>query len=240
MDIRTLGYITQEIPSAISSEKRLWRGAVQSAGVVPTKSFVGQVAKRANVQSEVVEHILKCEMNTKVKLLREGYQVNVMDISYYPVIAGAFAHPDSEFTPGVNRVEVVAIPRGELKNCLTDVKPVNLVKPPAPTIQSIMDLVTGAEWTLTQGNAIGVAGRNLAPDSSREDEKVWLEKDGEKVTEGTIVSSDLQIVNVTLSLWPTPGEYDLCLSTRSGLPAEYTLVTVKKAVTVVAPQNVNA
>lgn len=240
MDIRTLGYITQEIPSAISSEKRLWRGAVQSAGVVPTKSFVGQVANRANIQSEVVEHILKCEMNTKVKLLREGYQVNVVDTSYYPVIAGAFARPDSGFTPGVNRIEVVAVPRGEFRNCLADVKPVNLVRPPAPTIQSVMDLVTGAEWTLTQGNAIGVAGRNLAPDSSREDEKVWLEKDGEKVTEGTIVSSDLQIVNVTLSLWPTPGEYDLCLATRSGLPAEYTLVTVKKAVTVVAPQNVNA
>ena len=235
-----LSFLTQEIPSSISSEKRLWRGAVQSAGVVPKKSFAGLVAEKANVETEVVEHILNCEMSTKAKLLRQGYQVNVGDMSYFPVIGGAFERPDSTFTPGINRVEIVAVPRGEFKTCLHDVTPVNLIKPPAPTIQSVMDLVTGAEWTLTQGNAVGFAGRNLAPDSTRADEGVWFEKDGEKVSEGAIVSSDLQIVNVSFTLWPTPGEYTICLSTRSGLPAEYTLVTVKKTVTVVAPASQNA
>lgn len=240
MNISSIGYLTQEIPSAISSEKRRWRGTVQNAGVVQTKPFAGLVAEKANIATEVVEHIFNCSTNAKAKLLRQGYQVNVGGMSYFPVISGSFERPDSAFTPGVNRVEIVAVPRGDFKNCLADVKAVNLVKPPAPTIQSVMDLTTGVEWTLTQGNAVGFAGRNLAPDSSREDEKVWFEKDGEKVSEGTIVSSDLQIVNVTFSLWPTPGDYTICLSTRSGLPAEYTLVTVKKAVTVVAPPSQNA
>ena len=240
MDIQTLGFVTQSVSEAISRDKRRWRGAVQCAGVVPAKSFVRQVADRANVQPELVEHIFKCETNTKVKLLREGYQVNVGDMSYFPVIAGSFARPDSDFMPGVNRIEVVAVPRGEFKNCLAGVTAVNLVKQPSPVIQSVMDTVTGVEWILTQGNPVGIAGRNVPVDSTRPDECVWFaNKTGEKVAEATVVFSDLQLVNATFSTWPAPGEYDLCLSTRSGLPAEYTLVTVKKAVTVVAPSNVN-
>lgn len=239
MKASKLGFVTQEISSAISGDSRSWRACVQSAGVVTENDFYALVAERSKLPVEVVAHVNRCATRTKKALVREGRQVNEGDTSYFPVIGGSFARPDSPFTPGVNRIEVVAVAHGSMRTCLSDITPVNLIKPPAPSVQSVMDLTTGVEWTLTQGNTVGFAGRNLAPDSTREDEKVWFEKDGEKIAEGTIVSSDLQIVNVTFSLWPQPGEYTICLATRSGLPADYTLVTVRKAVTVVAPSNGN-
>ena len=238
MKTRSLNYVTQEVASALAGDNRVWRAILQSAGVVTESDFKALVAEKAKLPEEVVEHVFRCSDKTKMSLVRQGYQVNEGETSYYPVLCGSFARPDSPFTPGVNRVEIVAVPRGEFKSCLEDVVPVNMIRPPAPTVQSVMDLVTGVEWTLTQGDEVGVAGRNLGPDTSRLDEKAWLaSKAGETVAEGTIVSSDLQLVSVSFSEWPEPGEYDLCLSTRSGLPAEYTLVTVKRAVTVVAPSN---
>ena len=241
MKARSLNYVTQEVASAITGDTRVWRAILQSAGIVSEADFVALVAENAKLPTEVVEHILNCSTKTKKSLVRQGYQVNEGETSYYSVLCGPFARPDSAFTPGVNRIEVVAVPRGGLKTCLKDITPVNMVKPPMPVIQSVMDTDTGVEWILTQGDTVGAAGRNLAPDSSHPGEMAWFaNKGGEKVAEGTIVSSDLQLVSVTFAEWPEPGEYEFCLSTRSGLPEEYSLVTVRKAVTVIAPSNGNA
>ena len=155
-----------------------------------------------------------------------------------PVLCGPFAAPDSYFDPKVNKLQVAAIPRGELKNCLKGLKPVNMVKPPSPQLQSVIDALTGKEGVLTIGNPVYGAGRNLAADPTRTDERGVLETlGGEIAAVGTITESTLQTVNVTFSEWPEPGTYRFALSTRSGMPEEFTLATVRKTVTVVAPEN---
>jgi len=230
-----INYTTGEIAGATTRDQRRWEAYVQNNGTVGDQKYDQLVAQLANREPEDVSYIRSVEKKAKIKLLRQGYLLNIGNITYKVVCRGPFASPDAPFTPGVNKLEVVAIPRGELKSCLSELTPVNLDKGPQPVVQSVIDAETGLEWILKAGHTVYVAGRNLAPDNTRADEKAWLEKaDGTVAANGTIVESTLQTVNVTFATWPAPGVYKFCLSTRSGMPEEYTLATVRKNVTVVA------
>lgn len=236
MKTDTLYFTTSEVQGAITGGVRRWQAFVQNNGVVDSEQFSQQVAAEANRAPEDVNYVRSVAKKTLVRLLRQGYVVNVGDISYMVVIIGSFSAPDAEFTPGVHKLAVVAIPRGKLKACLGNKKLVNLIKQPNPRIDSVIDSVTQKPWELTVGHTVYIAGRNLAPDRTVADERVWLEDPatGAEVKAGTITASDLQTVNVTFAEWPDPGAYRLCLATRSGFPDSRTLVTVRKDVTVVA------
>lgn len=235
MKNQSIGFVTQEVPSGIVGTERMWRGLVQTAGVVTKDQYYALVGTVANRPAAEVEYVIKCSEQTKMKLLRQGYYVTVGNVSYYPVLAGGFGRPDAEFDPKVNKLQVKAVARNGLKDCLADITPVNLVEAPMPVIQSIMDQQTGKEGEIVIGHVMYVAGRNIAIDLLRPDEKTaWIESlRGEKVAEGTVTASDLQSADVTFETWPAPGEYMLCLATRAGMPVEYSLKTVRKAVRVV-------
>lgn len=234
MKNETIGFVTQEVSSRIAGTTRKWLGRIQTVSTVTDSQFNDLVGKEANRTGRDVEYVLKCADATKKKLLRMGYYVTVGNVSYFPVIDGGFERPDSEFNPLVNKLQVVAVPRSELKNCLAGVRAVNLIETPMPVIQSVMDKETGKEGEIVIGHVIYVAGRNLALDLTRTDETAWLEDlVGEKVADGTVTDSDLQSANVTFAEWPEPGEYRLCLATRAGMPAEFTLKTVRKDVIVI-------
>lgn len=240
MKTTTINYQTHEIAGATTREQRRWEAAVQNFGTVNDKKYNQLVARLANREPEDVEYIRSVANKTRNRLLREGYMLNIGNVTYKIVCRGSFSSPDASFTAGVNKLEVVAIPRGDLKGCLADLSPVNMDKGPQPVLQSVIDAQTGLECVLTVGHTVYFAGRNLAPDMARADEKAWLEKDdGTLAAAGTISDSTLQTVNVTFATWPEPGDYRLCLTTRSGMPQEYTLATVYKDVTVVAAANGN-
>jgi len=232
-----INYTTSEIAGAITASERRWEAFVQSCGTVDDDKYTRLVAQFANREPEDVGYIRSVEKKTRNKLLRQGYVLHIGDITYKTVCRGSFSAPDGEFVPGVNKLEVVAIPRGDLKGCLAGLSPVNMDKGPQPVLQSVIDATTGRECILAVGHTVYMAGRNLAPDATRTDEKAWLEKlDGTVAANGMIGESTLQTVDVTFATWPEPGEYKLCLSTRSGMPQEYTLATVRKNVTVVSAE----
>lgn len=234
MKNETIGFVTQEVSERIAGTTRKWRAQLQTVGTIPSSQFYDLVGKEANRTGQDVEYVFKCADVTKRKLLRMGYYVTVGNEMYFPVIDGGFERPDSEFNPLVNKLQVVAVPRSELKNCLAGVRPVNLIETPIPVIQSVMDKETGKEGEVVIGHVIYVAGRNLALDLTRTEETAWLEDlVGEKVADGTVTDSDLQSANVTFEDWPEPGEYRLCLATRAGMPEEFTLKTVRKDIIVI-------
>lgn len=233
-----INFTTSEVSGAIARDKRKWEAFVQSNGTVDDAKYYQLVGELTNQEPETIRYIDESGNKTKIRLLREGYTLNIGDVTLKPVLCGPFSSPDAHFDPKVNKLQVVAIPRGALKTCLKDLNPVNLVKPPSPTLQSVIDAVTGQESVLTIGNTVYGAGRNLAADPTRSDERGVLETlDGEIAAVGTITDSTLQTVNVTFAEWPEPGTYRFALSTRSGMSEEYTLTTVRKTVQVVAPKN---
>lgn len=235
MKNETIGFVTQEVSSEIVGVNRKWRGQIQTTGTVTKDQYFALVGAEANRSAADVEYVLNCAELTKRKLLRQGYYLTIGNVSFFPVLAGGFEKPDAVFDPKVNRLLVAAVPRSGLKDCLADITPVNLVETPMPIIQSVMDKETGKEGEIVIGHVIYVAGRNLAIDLLRPDERTaWFESlAGEKVAEGVVTASDLQSADVTFETWPEPGEYRLCLSTRAGLPEEYSLKTVRKTVVVV-------
>jgi len=240
MKTSTINYLTSELSGATTSEQRRWEAFVQCNGTVNDQKYDKLVAQLANREPEDISYIRSVQKKTMIKLLRQGYVLNIGDITYKVVCRGSFATPDATFKPGQNKLEIVAMPRGELKTCLQKLTPVNLDKGPQPVIKSIIDKETGLEWILTVGHTVYISGRNLAPDATRVDEEAWLENaDGTVAALGTITDSTLLTVDVTFATWPEPGVYTMCVSTRSGFPSEYSLSTVRKSVTVLAANNTN-
>ena len=242
MKIETINFLTSEISGSVVGPTRTWQGHVQSNGTYDFAQYCEEVGKEANRSPEDVAYVLSCARKTRKDLLAKGYQVNCGDVTYTIVLTGSFERPDSSFELGRNKLEVLAIPRGGLRWCLNGLRPINLVKPPMPTVLSVMDAVTGTEWTLVRGNQVTITGREIVIDAAHADEGIWLEdiETGEKVAEGSIVSTTQQTDKVTFADWPAPGEYQLCLASRAGLPEEYSLVEVRKAVTVIAAETINA
>lgn len=236
MKIDSINFVTSEISGSIVGATRAWQGHVQSNGTITEEQYWEEVGKTANRSAEDVGYVLSCARKTRKALLAKGYQVNCGDVTYTIVLRGSFERPDSSFELGRNKLEVLAIPRGALRWCLNGLRAINLVKPPTPTVLSIMDAVTGAVGTLVRGNQVTITGREIVIDAAHADEGVWLEdiETGEKVAQGSVVSTTRQTDKVTFADWPAPGEYRLCLASRAGMPAEYALIEIRKAVTVIA------
>ena len=90
---------------------------------------------------------------------------------------------------------------------------------------------TNGEWI---GNVFSIAGADLAPDGTKDDEYVALLNDmGTVVCKATINYSDLQNVKgVFEGVEVEPGEYTLVVCTRSGMGEEYGVKSATRKVTV--------
>ena len=66
-----------------------------------------------------------------------------------------------------------------------------------------------------------IAGQDLAPDDTKDDEYVAIVDDMGQETKAEITFSDLQNVKAQFESAPEPGEYTLMVRTRSGMGDEF-------------------
>ena len=233
-----MNFSLSPISSELSGAEQSYQATPQLNGVVSEEDTYKLTEQRIGVPSETVRMTVVAHGNVVKEQLRNGKQVTTSDIIYKPVMPGAYPTVDADFDPKANKLEARAITRNGLRNCFEGVVPKNLVSKPAPQLNQVGDAVTGKVGVLTIDNPVYLAGRDILPDKTQPDERVWLAKpDGTEAAVGTIGEATRQTVNVTFAAWPVAGDYILYLATRAGLGKAYTLVTVKKAVTVVPPEN---
>ena len=240
MKIQSIEFHNSKVSGAISGDTKMFQASVITKGTVQNDALKQLVAQDTDLTVEKVGYILDTADAVTLSLVRQGYQVQRGCTTYRPVLLGPFGSVDDVFTPGRNKLEVAATPRGDLRNCLSDVEAKNVESKPRPVIQSIIDPLVRKEKVLTIDDTIEIAGTHITIDVNQEGEGVWLEdiETGEKVADAVVGSECTdQLVDCTIEEWPDPGEYNLCLACRAGLGEDYSLVTVKKAVTVVPPEN---
>ena len=131
-------------------------------------------------------------------------------------VKGAFAGLAGPWVKGVNYLSVQAVEMEPFKTLLAAIIPTNNSEGAKPTINTVLDETTLVYDVITGTDVFSIAGSDLAPDTTKDDEYVALVDAHGVETKAIIDFSDLQNVKAHLESGLLAGEYTLKVYTRSG------------------------
>ena len=143
------------------------------------------------------------------------YMDGIASIRNY--VKGAFEGLGGPWVKGRNYLLVQAVEMDPFKNLLGDVIPVNNTEGATPRINTVLDEVTREYDVIVGTDAFSIAGSDLAPDATKDDEYVAIVDEMGVETKAEITFSDLQNVKAAFETAPEPGNYTLVVHTRSGM-----------------------
>ena len=150
-------------------------------------------------------------------------------------IKGWFDTMTSPWNKSRNFLQVNATAIDPLKSALGEATVVNKTEGAKPSIDSVLDTLTGKYDEIRIGNPLYVAGKDIAIDSSKTDEFVALKnKKTGTVIKGAVSRSDNQTIDCTFEdVEVEPGEYTFVVQTRSGLGDDFGVASATRLVKVV-------
>ena len=154
----------------------------------------------------------------------------VASIRNYP--KGTFEGLSGPWTKGRNLLIVNAVEMDPFKSVLADATLVNNTEGARPVINTVFDESSGEYGVITGTETFSVAGADLAPDTTKDDEYVCVVDDTGVETKAVISYSDLQNVKAAFQTAPEPGDYTLAIYTRSGMGDEFGVKKVTRRITV--------
>ena len=147
-------------------------------------------------------------------------------------VKGAFAGLAGPWVKGVNYLSVQAVEMEPFKTLLAAIIPTNNSEGAKPTINTVLDETTLVYDVVTGTDVFSIAGSDLAPDTTKDDEYVALVDAHGVETKAIIDFSDLQNVKAHLESGLLAGEYTLKVYTRSGLGDEFGVHVASRKVVV--------
>jgi hypothetical protein len=132
-------------------------------------------------------------------------------------VKGAFKGLAGPWVKGVNHLSVQAVEMDPFKSLLAAIIPTNNSEGAKPAINTVLDEATLVYDVITGTDVFSIAGADLAPDATKDDEYVALVDAHGVETKAVIDFSDLQNVKAHLASALPAGEYTLKVYTRSGL-----------------------
>ncbi|MBQ6102757.1 MAG: hypothetical protein IJL06_03710, partial [Kiritimatiellae bacterium] len=148
------------------------------------------------------------------------------------VVKGSFETVPGPWTPGVNMLLVNAFELDPFKSALAGFVPVNRTEGARPVINTVFDEVMRVYDEITGTDLFSIAGNDLAPDATKEDEYVALADAHGAETRCEIEFSDVQNVKARLASALPAGQYTLRVYTRSGFGDEFGVRVASRKVTV--------
>ena len=136
-------------------------------------------------------------------------------------VRGSFESLSGPWVKGKNYLLVQAVEMDPFKTLLAGTIPVNDTEGANPRINTVLDEVTHEYDVIVGTNAFSIAGSDLAPDATKDDEYVAVVDDMGVETKAEITFSDLQNVKAQFAAPVDPGEYRLVVHTRSGMGEEF-------------------
>ena len=152
-------------------------------------------------------------------------------------VKGWFETMTSAWNKARNYLQVNATAIDPLKSALGEATVVNKTEGAKPSIDSVLDTLTGKYDEIKIGNALYVAGKDISLDSEKADEFVALRdrKSGAIVCKATVERSDNQTIDCCFEgVAVEPGEYVFVIQTRSGLGEDFGVATATRNIKVVA------
>ena len=147
-------------------------------------------------------------------------------------VTGAFEGLAGPWVKGKNLIVVNAVEADPFKSLLADATLVNNTEGAKPLINTVFDETTREYDVIVGTNTFSVAGADLAPDATKDDEYVAIVDDMGVETKAVVSYSDLQNVKAAFAVAPEPGDYTLAIYTRSGLGADFGVKKVTRRVVV--------
>ncbi len=208
-------------------------GMLQHERTMSTHEFYAHCADRIGYKASQIRAVFKAYR----EFLRENQQrgnITFIDgvASVRNYVKGAFEGLTGPWTKGTNLLVVRPVEIDPFKSLLTGVVPVNSTEGATPVINTVLDEVTRVYDEITGTDTFSIAGANLAPDASKDDEYVALVASDGTVTRAEITYSDLQNVKANLATALEAGVYTLKVFTRSGLGDAYGVHVASRKVTV--------
>ena len=147
-------------------------------------------------------------------------------------VKGSFDGLSGPWVKGRNVLLVNAVEKDPFKSVLASATPVNQTEGAKPVINTALDETTLVYDVITGTDVFSIAGADLAPDATRDDEYVALVDAHGVETRATTTFSDLQNVKAHLEAALPAGEYTLKVYTRSGLGERFGVKTATRKVAV--------
>ena len=147
-------------------------------------------------------------------------------------VRGAFEGLAGPWVKGRNILMVKAVEMEPFKTVLAAVVPENNTEGAKPVINTVLDETTCVYDEITGTDVFSIAGANLAPDATKDDEYVALVDAHGVETKATMTFSDLQNVKAHLEAALPAGEYTLKVYTRSGLGDQFGVTVAARKVAI--------
>ena len=217
----TVKYITVKGPDRLAREP-FYMGIPQHDRTLSRREFYDLVAGRTGYKPTAVKAVFMALAEYIRENQRRGnitYIDGVASIRNY--VRGAFAGLSGPWVKGRNVLMVNAVEMEPFKSLLAAVLPTNNTEGAKPVINTVLDETTLVYDVITGTDTFSIAGADLAPDTTKEDEYVALVDVHGIETKAEITFSDLQNVKAHLASSLLAGEYTLKVYTRSGLGDQF-------------------
>ena len=217
----TVKYITVKGPDRLAREP-FYMGIPQHDRTLSRREFYDLVAGRTGYRPTAVKAVFMALAEYIRENQRRGnitYIDGVASIRNY--VRGSFEGLAGPWVKGRNVLMVNAVEMDPFKTVLAAILPVNKTEGAKPAINTVLDETTLVYDVITGTDVFSIAGADLAPDPTKDDEYVALADARGLETKAEIEFSDLQNVKAHLSTALEPGEYTLKVHTRSGLGDQF-------------------
>ena len=228
----TVKYITVKGPDRLAREP-FYMGIPQHDRTLSRREFYDLVAGRTGYKPTAVKAVFMALAEYIRENQRKGnitYIDGVASIRNY--VRGAFAGLAGPWVKGVNYLSVKAVEMDPFKTLLGAIVPTNKTEGAKPVINTVFDETTRVYDEITGTDLFSIAGNDLAPDATKEDEYVALVSALGVETKAEITFSDIQNVKARLASALPAGQYTLKVCTRSGFGDEFGVKCATRKVTV--------
>ena len=225
-------FITVKGPDRLATEP-FYMGVVQHERTMSRRETYEYLAERTGYKATAIRAVFMAAAEFIRENQRKGnitYIDGVASIRNY--VRGAFAGLSGPWVKGRNVLMVNAVEMEPFKTILVGVVPSNNTEGAKPVINTVLDETTLVYDVITGTDTFSIAGADLAPDTTKEDEYVALVDVHGIETKAEITFSDLQNVKAHLASSLLAGEYTLRVYTRSGLGDQFGVHVASRRITV--------
>ena len=225
-------FITVKGPDRLATEP-FYMGVVQHERTMSRRETYEYLAERTGYKATAIRAVFMAAAEFIRENQRKGnitYIDGVASIRNY--VRGAFAGLSGPWVKGRNVLMVNAVEMEPFKSLLAAVLPTNNTEGAKPVINTVLDETTLVYDVITGTDTFSIAGADLAPDTTKEDEYVALVDVHGIETKAEITFSDLQNVKAHLASSLLAGEYTLKVYTRSGLGDQFGVHVASRKVVV--------
>ena len=217
----TVKYITVKGPDRLAREP-FYMGIPQHDRTLSRREFYDLVAGRTGYRPTAVKAVFMALAEYIRENQRKGNITHIDGVaSIRNYVKGSFAGLAGPWVKGVNYLMAKAIEMDPFKTLLAAIVPTNKTEGAKPVINTVLEETTLVYDVITGTDGFSIAGADLAPDTTKDDEYVALVSAQGVETEAEITFSDLQNVKAHLATALAPGEYTLKVYTRSGLGDQF-------------------